>query len=245
MVFSMKHLIPDGVALATLVGGELATSKMVSKYEVWEERIDHWLKNLSSVPHFVAGLDAMLKWDAKWQLSILLNIIIHLLLSWCIEIFFTQHSFHGLMEEYGDKNDACCSLHGCGTTEWVKAASVIEKVAGWDCGGKGYGGKWHCKYLTDTHPCTFTDYFWSSCQHNIITHNGKALIWNTFQQKIYLCQCYCLLTSPRMQMTWKPFGLILSATGSFGIIPHLFDTGNPRTTEAGDPDLGSPQPQAL
>lgn len=39
---------------------------------------------------------------------------------------------------------------------------------------------------------------------------------------------------------YATYGLILSATGGYGVVPRAFDTSKPGTAEDGDPDLGSP-----
>jgi len=44
---------------------------------------------------------------------------------------------------------------------------------------------------------------------------------------------------------WSDYGLVLGSTGGYGNLPRLFDTANPGTIEAGDPDLGAPNQDCI
>ena len=43
-----------------------------------------------------------------------------------------------------------------------------------------------------------------------------------------------------VELEWESYGLVLASKNGFGNKPRIFDTSNPGTVEAGDPDLGSP-----
>jgi len=43
-----------------------------------------------------------------------------------------------------------------------------------------------------------------------------------------------------VQNEWADYGMVLSSKYGYGELPRIFDSANPGTVEAGDPDLGSP-----
>lgn len=49
-----------------------------------------------------------------------------------------------------------------------------------------------------------------------------------------------LVAGEYVRNQWISYGMVVSAIGGLGNLPRLFDTANPGTQEAGDPDLGSP-----